>query len=366
MGQILIVDDNPKNIQLLGNILSDQKYEVEYAMNGIEAIEAVDMEDFNLILMDVMMPEMDGYEACQRIKEMERKSEIPIIFITAKTDVSSIQRGFEVGGVDYIAKPFESQEVLARVKTHLELKEAKDKLKNQNEILERKVEERTRDLILTQEVAIQSLASLAETRDNETGGHIRRTQSYVKLLVQEALRRSVFAPLLNKKTAKLLWDSAPLHDMGKVGIPDSILRKPGKLTDEEFNEMKKHTNYGRESILRAEQSRGSNTFLQLAREIAYTHHEKWDGTGYPRQLRGEEIPISGRFMAVADVYDALVCKRVYKDPFPHSKAVEIIQESSGTHFCPNIVEIFLAVQEDFYKIAYEYADTPAEKNALDG
>jgi putative two-component system response regulator len=256
------------------------------------------------------------------------------------------------------------REVEARVKTHLTLREAKEFLKNQNEILEQKVEERTKELALTQDVTIQSLATLAETRDNETGGHILRTQNYVMLLAFNLMRKPGYKNRLDIPTAKLLNKSAPLHDIGKVGVADSILLKPGKLTPEEFEQMKKHTILGRDALLKAEKSLGTTSFLRVAREIAYTHHEKWDGTGYPEGISGEAIPVSGRLMAIADVYDALICKRVYKPPFPHKKAAAIIKEGKGTHFCPDAVGAFEELEERFRQVALELADHPEEKEAL--
>ena len=266
-----------------------------------------------------MMPNMDGYEVCRRLKENEATGDIPVIFVTAKSDVEDETKGFDVGGVDYITKPISPPIVLSRVRTHLELKRARQFLKNQNEILDQKVKERTRELTLTQDVTILSLASLAETRDNETGGHIRRTQNYVRLLAEELITHPKFVGVLDDNTVNLLYKSAPLHDIGKVGVPDRILLKPGKLTDDEFEEMRKHTTLGRDAILNAEKGFGENiesSFLSYAREIAYTHHEKWDGSGYPTGISGENIPVSGRLMALADVYDALISKRVYKPPFP--------------------------------------------------
>ncbi|WP_419779309.1 HD-GYP domain-containing protein [Maridesulfovibrio sp.] len=223
---------------------------------------------------------------------------------------------------------------------------------------------RTEEIELTQAVTIESLATLAEYRDPETGGHIRRTMNYVRLMAERLVQMPRYQEELDERCVTLLYQSAPLHDIGKVGVPDHILLKPGKLTDEEFTAMKRHPIYGRDTMLKASKNLGSTSFLQFAMEIAYTHHEKWDGSGYPQGLKGEEIPLSGRLMAIADVYDALISKRVYKPPFTHSKAVSIIQKDSGTHFDPELVEVFMELNEDFRQIAIKYADLQEERDAL--
>ena len=360
---VLVVEDTESNVDIFVNALDDE-YEVSVALDGQSVLEAVQNSQPGLILLDIMMPDMDGYEVYRRLKNDSKTLDIRIIFLTALTELESKTRGFELGAVDYITKPFEIVEVKARVKTHLTLKDAKEFLANQNAILEQKVEERTRELALTQDVTIQSMASLAETRDNETGGHIRRTQHYVKILAETLSENKEYRPSLDAESIRLLYKSAPLHDIGKVGVPDSILLKPGKLTDEEFDEMKKHAVYGRDAILMAEESLGSNSFLRFAREIAYTHHEKWNGTGYPQGLKESTIPVSGRIMAIADVYDALISKRVYKPPFPHSKAVAIIEEGRGTQFDPAAVGVFLDLQQRFREIALEFADHEEQRKAL--
>lgn len=364
MNRILIVDDNSKNIQILGNLFIEQGYEAEYVLNGQEAVDLVKNEDFDLILMDVMMPVLDGFSACKKIKEMKSKADIPIIFSTAKTDNESIKTGFSIGGVDYITKPFENSEVIARVKTHLALADARRKLQNQNKILDEQVNERTKEIALTQEATILSLATLAETRDDDTGNHIVRTQNYMHILSIELMKDPQYSHILTPKLIRLFKKTSPLHDMGKVGIPDAILQKPGKLTDNEFTLMQTHTELGYKALKKAERVLGENSFLSVAAEIAYTHHEKWDGTGYPRRLAGEDIPLSGRIMAIADVYDALVSKRAYKPPFSHKKAMDIITEGKGSHFCPDMVDAFVRKSDDFLKVAQDYSDSEYEKNAL--
>jgi putative two-component system response regulator len=259
--------------------------------------------------------------------------------------------------VDYITKPFTPELVKARVKNHLELKRHQDNL-------EQLVKERTHELALMQEVTIESMGTLAEYRDPETGGHILRTKNFVKLLSNHLYKHPKFSEYLKDETIDLLYKSAPLHDIGKVAVPDAILKKEGKLTDEEFSEMKKHTVYGYDVLKASETKLGNNSFLKVARELAYSHHEKYDGTGYPQGLKGENIPFSGRMMAVADVYDALISKRVYKPPFSHQKATNIILEGKGTHFDPDVVDAFLALEDDFRKIAFEFADYEEERENL--
>ncbi|ABV37471.1 two-component response regulator [Shewanella sediminis HAW-EB3] len=356
---LLVVDDTPANISLLREILKDQ-YKVKIATNGVKALEvAVSKPAPELILLDIMMPEMDGYQVCERLKGDEATRDIPIIFLTAKAEVIDETKGLAMGAVDYITKPISPPIVLERVKTQLTLKEARDFLKNQNELLEQKVQERTRMMEQLQDVAMVAMGSLAEARDPETGNHIRRTQRYVQRLAIQLKEHPRFSEFLKPQNITSLYKSAPLHDIGKVGVADHILLKPGKLTEEEFNKMKLHTVYGRDAIAAAETAldETDDNFLVFAKDIAYSHQEKWDGSGYPEGLKGDEIPISARLMAVADVYDALISRRVYKPPFPHQKAVAIIQEGRGSHFDPDMVDAFLEVEDDFYSISQEFADS---------
>ena len=355
---VLVVDDTEANVDILVEALGDL-YEVSVAMDGDSALETMAGEAPDLILLDIMMPGMDGYEVCRRLKDDPAYAKIPVIFLTALTEIESKTKGFQLGAVDYITKPFEVLEVQARVKTHLALVLASRELEMQNEILEIKVAERTQELAQTQDVTIHSLATLAETRDNETGGHILRTQHYVKAIAEKLAQDPKFNQELDKATIDLFFKSAPLHDIGKVGVPDAILLKPGKLTDEEFDIMKTHSELGYVALVKAEEAFEMDhkpNFLAHARDIARTHHEKWNGKGYPKGLTGEEIPLSGRIMAVADVYDALICKRVYKPAFPHEKAVAIITEDRGTHFDPHVVDAFLEIEHAIKDIAARFAD----------
>jgi len=307
------------------------------------------------------MPDIDGYEVCRRLKNDPVTTDIPVIFLTAKTEVEDEQKGFDVGCVDYITKPVSPPIVLARVQTHLLLKNARDFLKDENAFLEAEVARRTKEVQVVQDVTIMAMGSLAETRDNETGNHIRRTQHYIRVLAEKLRAHPEFAHFLDDSTIELLYKSAPLHDIGKVGIPDRILLKPGKLTPEEFEIMKMHAKLGRDAIAAAEKMLDTpSSFLRYAREIAHYHQEKWDGSGYPEGLAGALIPIPARLMAVADVYDALISKRVYKPAFSHERAIEIIREGRGTQFDPDIVDAFLEVTDDFKQIAAVFEDSESD------
>ncbi len=363
---LLVVDDAPENLQLLSALLSPQ-YRVKVANSGIRALGVVALSPPDLILLDVMMPEMDGLEVLRRLKADPISRDIPVILLTALTAAIDEQEGLEAGAIDYLTKPISPPLLLARVHNHLQLKAAQDRLRHQNEFLEEQVRARTRDIETLQDITIHTLASLAETRDNETGNHLRRTQHYVRLLA-EGLQRHPHCPEpLDAETIQLLFKSAPLHDIGKVGIPDRILLKPGPLEPEEFELMKQHARMGREALDSAERTLGQSVpFLEIAKDIAGAHHEHWDGNGYPDGLAGTAIPLAGRLMALADVYDALISRRVYKAPFSHERAVEMISEASGTQFDPLLVEIFLTQQEQFRAIARQFADTASPAWAQPG
>lgn len=355
---VLVVDDTPANLALVSSLLKDI-YTVKVANKGARALQVAATKPMpDLILLDIMMPEMDGYEVIQKLKENPETADIPVIFLTAKAEVEDEQKGFELGAVDYITKPISPPIVLARVKTHLTLKTARDFLKDKNEYLETEIRRRMKELTTAQDMTIMAMASLAETRDSDTGNHIRRTQNYVRLLAKKLQNHPRFSHFLTDENIELLYKSAPLHDIGKVGIPDRILLKPGRFTPEEFEIMKTHTTLGKHAIEEAEKLGDEpNTFLSLAGEICLYHQEKWDCSGYPQGIGGDEIPISARLMAIADVYDALICRRVYKDPMPHEKAVQIIKEGWGTHFDPDVTDAFVENAEEFRAIAEHFRDT---------
>lgn len=354
---ILVVDDTPDNITLLCGLLGDQ-YKNKVATNGQKALQIAFAEPHpDLILLDIMMPGMDGYEVCRLLQQNPTTADIPIIFLTAKSQDDDETKGFELGAVDYITKPITPAILMARVQTHLTLKQARSFLKEQNDILEEQVKKRTLQLEALQDALIISMASLAETRDNETGHHIRRTQYYIVELAKQLADHPKFAPTLTPKNIELIYKTAPLHDIGKVGVPDRILLKPGRLTPEEFEEMKRHTIYGRDALDAAAKTLGTQeTFLNTAREIAYFHHEKWDGSGYPEGIAGENIPISARLMAIVDVYDALISRRPYKEPMTNEQAYSIIHAGRGSHFDPDVVDAFEEIGDVVAGIAHKYAD----------
>jgi putative two-component system response regulator len=358
---ILVVDDTPDNLTLMSGLLKGL-YRVQLAINGEKAVKIAQTTDKpDLILLDIMMPGLSGYDVCKILKADPATRDIPIIFLTAMTATEDEKRGLEMGAVDFITKPVNPPIVLARVATQLHVKAAADFLKDQNVYLETEVAKRTRELAAIQDVTILAMASLAETRDNDTGNHIRRTQYYIELLADYLKNHDRFRGFLSDHTITMLFKSAPLHDIGKVGIPDRILLKPGRFEPHEFEIMKTHCRLGRDAIQHAEDQLGLEVeFLKYAKEIAYGHQEKWDGSGYPEGLAGDNIPISARLMAVADVYDALISRRVYKEGMPHEKAVGIIREGRGSHFDPDIVDAFLALTEQFQAVAQRYADSDAD------
>lgn len=354
---VLVVDDTPDNLSLMSEVLKPT-YRVKLANSGAKALQIASGETPpDLILLDIMMPEMDGYEVCRQLKENEHTRHIPIIFLTAKAAIEDEQFGLALGAVDYITKPASPPIVLARVETHLKLKHAADFLRDKNTYLENEVQRRTQEITAIQDVTILAMASLAETRDPETGNHIRRTQHYVKSLALQLRSDPQLGATLDDGYIDLLFKSAPLHDIGKVGIPDRILLKPGRFTADEFEVMKTHTTLGFKAIEHAEASLGTPVaFLDMAKQIALYHQEKWDGSGYPEGLSGERIPLSARLMGIADVYDALISRRVYKEGMSHEQAVAIIVDGRGSHFDPRLVDAFLAVEQEFHSIAQRFAD----------
>ncbi len=354
---VMVVDDTASNIDILLETLGNE-YEIIVALDGKTAIEQAQNSIPDIILLDIMMPGMDGYEVCKRLKKIGITQNIPVVFVTAMNDAIDEEKGLELGAIDYITKPFSPPIVKARVKNHIAFQLAKEAVERQNDILEDIIAERTRELMITQDVTIQCMASLAETRDMDTGAHIRRTQFYVKILAEKLKSSPEYCKILTRENMELIYKSAALHDIGKVGVPDYILLKGDMLTGEEFEEMKKHTVYGRNALLEAEKMLGTNSFLRFAKEIAYSHHEKWDGTGYPEALAGKKIPLSGRLMAIADVYDALISHRIYKPAFSHETAFEIITKGDGRvmpgHFDPEILDVFISLSEEFRQIAAKF------------
>lgn len=354
---LLIVDDAVENLTVLNALLSPL-YRVRVATSGEKALRIVHSAPRpDLILLDVMMPGMDGYEVFSRLRADRATRDIPVIFVTAMDSVEAELRGLDLGAQDYLTKPLVQPIVLARVRNQLELKQARDLLADQNAWLEAEVARRMEENEIIQEVSIRALAHLAETRDTETGYHILRTQNYVRELAISLREHQRFAAALNDRYIAMLHRSAALHDIGKVGIPDQILRKPGALSPDEWRIMKTHAALGASAIELAERDAPRPVeFLRLAKEIAHWHHEKWDGSGYPDGLEGEQIPLSARLMAVADVFDALVSVRVYKPAIPLAETRDIIADGRGSHFDPDIVDAFLGSFDRLAEIALQHPD----------
>jgi putative two-component system response regulator len=352
---ILVVDDSPSNLSLMFELLKD-RYKVKGASCGERALKVVRGDrPPDLILLDIIMPGLTGYDVCQLLKSDPTTRDIPIIFLTGLTEEADEDKGLRLGAVDYVTKPVNPAILLARVKVHLENKAARDSLKGQNSLLESEVKRRTHEIIDTQHATILLLAAIVGTRDKETGNHIRRTQHYVRLLATRLRDHPAFAEYLTDEQIEILFESAPLHDIGKVGIPDRILLKPGRFDPEEFEIMKTHTTIGHAAIEEAEAQLGVTIpFLACAKEIALSHQEKWDGSGYPEGRVGRAIPISARLMALADVYDALCSHRVYKSAMAHDEARAIIIDGRGSHFDPDVVDAFAEISDQFAAIADRY------------
>jgi len=365
-GTLLIVDDSPTNLRVLGELLRSS-YRVLAATSGERALRlARGLPRPDLILLDVMMPEMDGYAVLARLRDDPATSDIPVVFLTAMASADDEERGLAHGAADYITKPIQPSVVLARVRTQLEAKQARDWMKDQNAALEAEVSRRMAENELTQKITIRALAHLAELRDPETGNHIMRTQSYVQRLALDLQRHPRFAAALGERQIELMARSAPLHDIGKVGIPDQLLRKPGPLTAEEWIVMRTHAKLGSDALELAERDIAEPLeFLSLAKEIAHWHHERWDGSGYPDGLVGDAIPVSARLMAIADVFDAVISPRAYKTAMPYARARELIAAGRATRFDPDVVDAFLADFDEFVAIAERYRNAnPSPTQAL--
>jgi putative two-component system response regulator len=349
---VFIVDDVPENIQIALTHLKGLNLEFAYAISGEQALARIKNRPPELILLDVMMPGLSGFETLKELRKSPESRNIPVIFLTARAEPEDIALGLKLGGVDYITKPFHGAELRSRVLNHLELHKYRMNL-------EATVEERTRETELLKDIIIVAMGELAEHRDTDTGGHIYRTRTFVKTLAMGLFEMGKFPGILTPEYITLLYKTAPLHDIGKVAIPDAILLKDGRLTTEEFEEMKRHTIYGEEVIDKLTDMAGvSMPFLQCAKDMVGSHHEKYDGSGYPRGLSGNDIPLAGRIMAVADVYDALMTKRSYKPALTHQETMEIIdkEEGRGRHFDPNVYDALLHVEKHFEFMAQKHRD----------
>ncbi|SJM95753.1 putative response regulator rpfG [Crenothrix polyspora] len=357
---ILVIDNDPLNLALISDLLQALYKVVKVASDGKKALKIAQSDSPpDIILLNIKIPKVDGYEVCKQLKANPSTQDIPIIFLTEKdTDVDEAY-GLELGAVDYITKPVSPAIVLARVKTHLELKAMKDLLHRQsNTSFDSRTATHDAEMKVAKNATIHAMAYLSETRNYVTGNHILRTEYYVKILAEKLRFHPRFTHYLdNDNVIEWLFKTAPLHDIGNVGIPERILLKPGRLTPDEFEIIKSHTYLGHNVILQAEHELGIEVpFFKYAKEITYSHHERWDGSGYPDGIAGDSIPISARIMAIADVYDALRSRRVYKLPIHHQQAVEVILEGAGTHFDPDMVDAFYEVHEEFQRIAHHYAD----------
>jgi putative two-component system response regulator len=350
---VLVVDDTPANLQLLANMLKERGYKTRPVPSGMLALQAAKVVPPDVILLDINMPEMNGYEVCERLKADEQLKEIPVIFISALNEALDKVKAFSVGGVDYITKPFQIDEVQARVETHLKLRSLQKELEKHNRELEKLVQAQVKRISDTQLAMIFALAKLAESRDDDTGMHLERAQVFCKQLAGRLKQRSRWGDQIDEAFVENIFHASPLHDIGKVAIPDHILLKPGKLTPEEFEVMKTHARLGADTLEAVRQKYPGNALLDMGITIAGFHHEKWDGSGYPQGLAGEAIPLSARIMAVADVYETLRAKRCYKPAFSHEKSTEIVLASSGTHFDPEIVKAFVELKDEFKKIRDE-------------
>jgi len=335
----ILVDDNPVNLKLARNALMD-KYDVFTAPSAVKLFELLEKILADIIILDVMMPGMSGYDAIKVLKTNPRTANIPVIFLTSKSDANSELEGFVYGAVDYVSKPFSPQILLKRIDLHVLVESQKKELEYVNQNLQKLVDEKTEEIQELQSAILKTMSNLVEYRDDVTGGHIERSEQFLKLLTEEMIRQKVYYDEVKDWDLKLFLKSAQLHDVGKIAIRDDILLKPAALTSEEFNEMKKHTLFGERVIEKIQEGTRESVFLTHAKIMAGTHHEKWDGTGYPRGIAGNKIPLQGRLLAIVDVYDALISERPYKKSLSPDEALKIIKEEKGVHFDPALVEVF--------------------------
>ncbi|HFQ61810.1 MAG TPA: response regulator [Epsilonproteobacteria bacterium] len=341
---VLIVDDVVDNIQIAMNMLKEENYNLTFALSGEEALSLIENNSYDMILLDIMMPEIDGFTVCARIKKIPEYEDVPIIFLTAKNDIDSVSHAFSVGAVDYVSKPFHAEELLARVRNHLELYRSRLVLKNNHLTLQIKAKEEKERLLTEleegQKELIYILTELIESASPETGQHIKRVSEISKLLAS-------YHPAIDKNDEEIIFHAAPMHDIGKVTIPHAILSKPGALTNEEFEVMKTHASAGHQFLKNSQRK-----ILKTADIIASEHHEKWDGTGYPQGLKGEEIHVFGRIVAIADVFDALTHKRCYKEAWSIEDSVAYMLKHKGTHFDPMLIDIFMEHLDEFVTIVH--------------
>lgn len=357
---IVVVDDAPENLRLLTTFLTRRGHTVRAFPEPKQAVAAIESEPPDLILLDVDMPGMTGYDVCRQLKRDPALAEIPIIFISGMSGTQDVVKAFELGGVDYVTKPFQFAEVEARVRTHLQLREFQVQLRMHNDALQVLVGEKMEEVLREKErlsraqlATIVAMSKLAEARDDDTGEHIERTREYCHALAKHLYSNGSHRDEIDEAFVDNIYRAAPLHDIGKVAIPDAILRKPGKLTAEEFEMMKHHAQLGADTLRQVSKQYPDNAFVNMGIAIAQSHHEKWDGSGYPGGLAGDAIPLCARIMAVADVYDALRTKRCYKEAFSHEKCREIMTKDAGSHFDPELIEAMVRIEDTFQKINQE-------------
>jgi putative two-component system response regulator len=361
---IFLVDDNMANLTAGKTMLKDH-YDVFSMPSGNKLFEILEKITPDLILLDIEMPEMDGYEALKKLKGETKTRNIPVIFLTARTDPGSELEGLSLGAIDYISKPFSPPLLLKRLENHLLIEQQQRALKDYNDNLQQMVQKRTRQVVELQNAILRTVTEMVEVRDDVTGGHIERTQSYLKLLVDKMLAERIYWDEVSSWNLEYLIPSAQLHDVGKIAISDAILNKPGKLSPEEFETMKNHAAIGERAIEGIMKTTSENDFLYHAKIFAGSHHEKWDGSGYPRGLQKAGIPLQGRLMAIADVYDALIALRPYKKPLAHPEAERIILEGREKHFDPVLTDLFRELAPQFALIA-EHCNAALLKAAAPG
>jgi len=358
--KILIVDDSSTERVIISNMLKG--YDLYTATDGYEALEKISNNiDFDIIILDLNMPGMDGFEVLRKIKNEYLNCSADVIILTNYEEIENEIKGLDLGAVDYIRKPLNVEATLKRVEVHLELSRAKKRIEHHNHTLEETVKRRTEELVISRDTTIRALVGLLEVRDLESSNHTKRTQWMMKALCEHLKSKSYCEDILTKDYINKLFKTAPLHDIGKVGIPDSILMKKEKLDKEEYEYMKKHVMYGVDALTHEVHKGYIDPFIKAGLDIVGNHHEKFDGTGYPKGLKGKDIPLAGRLMAIIDVYDALTSKRVYKDAFNHEYSLDLITKESDRHFDPEIVEAFLEIEQEIYKISQKYMQKSIEE-----
>jgi putative two-component system response regulator len=348
---VLVVDDASENLHMLVRILTAQGYKPRAVKSGRLALQSAEIDPPDLILLDIMMPQMDGHEVCRRLKANQRLKDIPVIFLSALDDADDKVKAFASGCVDYVTKPFRVEEVQARVDAQMKVRQLQMALEEHNRRLEDLVRDQVKEITASQMATIFALAKLAEARDDDTGQHLERVQTWCKLLAAQCAEQPAHRDEVDRVFVENIVHASPLHDIGKVGIPDAVLLKPGKLSPEEFAEMKKHATLGAETLKAVRDKYPNNAVIRMGIDIARWHHEKWDGKGYPDGLSGTRIPLSARIMALADVYDALRANRCYRPAMSHEKSRAIILEGRGTHFDPDVVDAFLALEATFERLS---------------